>query len=196
MNPRAGRTNGRRERALARAREIRLDAALAEYRDRTYAGWTAPGGAAVPASVDRRIVAALRAAPSPGRPRSRLVLGLAASAAAVTALAVTVALTTVEETTTEPETGVLLAAAAPGGDRGVFADQDALRRCLDAAAVPAARRTLLGSGPVDVLGDHATVLLLPGTRLGDLTVLAVTPDCARGAPSSIVVKRTLPATAR
>lgn len=176
----------------------RLDAALADYRDRTYAQWSAPDGEVdVSPLADRRIVAGLRAARPPSQPHRRLRYGLlAGAAAAVTALAVTVALSTVEETHTEPETGVLLAAASPGGDRGPFADDAALSRCLDAAGMSAKQRTLLGAGPVDIGGDHATALLLPGAALGDLVVLAVTPSCAEGKASSVLVNRTLPADGR
>ncbi|BDH59858.1 hypothetical protein [Tsukamurella sp. PLM1] len=193
MGRRTGRAGGDGEPELSRAQKARLDAALAEYRDRTYAEWSAPGGETdVSPLADRRIAAALRGAPSPARPRRLLRYGLTAGAAAVTVVAVTVALSTVEEPAAEPETDVLLAAATPGGQRGPFADGAALTRCLDAAAVPADRRTLLGAGPVDVRGDPATVLLLPGAALGDLRVLAVTPACAEGTASSVLVNRTLP----
>lgn len=189
------------EREPGRAREARLDAALAEFRDRTYAQWSAPDGEVdVSPLADRRIEAALREAPAPVRDapprRRRLQYALVAGAAAVTVLAVTVALRTVEEAPPEPGTEVLLAAASPGGDRGPFADGAALGRCLDVAAVPPRQRTLLGAGPVVVGGDHATALLLPGGSLGELLVLAVTPSCAEGATSSVLVNRALPADGR
>ncbi len=219
-SPERGRRDGGR---LSRAQEARLDAALAEYRDRTYAQWAAPAGFTAESPLgDLRIEAALRAAPAPtpptlparsrsARPRSaqgpsarrgpRLGLGVAA-AAAVGAVAVTVAVSTVRDAPSaptapaapgaEPETGVLLAAATPGGDRGAFADSAALQRCLDAASVPAGRRTLLGAGQMRVHGDPATVLLLPGGALGDVRVLAVAPSCARGEASAVLVNRVLP----
>ncbi|WP_019201522.1 hypothetical protein [Tsukamurella sp. 1534] len=174
-----------------------LDAALAEYRDRTYATWSAPDdpGADVSLLADRRIEAALRAAPSPQVHGRRMRYGLAGAAAAVaTVAAVAVALTVVTQPeTVEPGNEVLLAAATPGGDRGPFAEMAALTRCLDAARVPPAQRTLLGAGPVEIRGDAATALLLPGRTLGDLLVLAVTPSCADGAASSVLLTRTLAA---
>lgn len=180
------------DRPLSRAQEARLDAALAEYRDRTFAHWSAPEGFSADSALgDRRIAAAIRAAPPPVPPRRRLRYSLVAAAAAVGVLAVTVALSTVREAPAEPESGVLLAAATPGGDRGPFADGAALTRCLDAASVPARQRTLLGAGPVHVQDGRATVLLLPGGRLGDLRLLAVTPSCARGEASSVLVDRVL-----
>lgn len=179
---------------LSRAQEARVDAALAEYSDRTFAQWVGPDG---PADVSplavHRIEAALRAAPAPTLPRRRLRYGLAATAAAVGVLAGAVALSTVEEPSTMPEPAVLLAAASPGGDRGPFADGAALARCLDAAAVAPGGRTLLGAGSMDLRGEPATVLLLPGGRLGDLRVLAVTPSCAQGDASAVLVNRVLPA---
>lgn len=180
------------DRPLSRAQEARLDAALAEYRDRTFAQWSAPEGFTADSPIgDRRIAAAIRAARPPVLPRRRLRYSLGAAAAAVGVLAVTVALSTVRDTPAEPETGVLLAAATPGGDRGPFADGGALARCLDAVSVPARQRTLLGAGPLQVRGDRATVLLLPGGRLGDVRLLAVTPSCARGESSSVLVDRVL-----
>lgn len=180
------------DRPLSRAQEARLDAALAEYRDRTFAQWSAPDGFTADSPLgDRRISAAIRAARPPVLPRRRLRYSLAAAAAAVGVLAGTVALSTVRDAPAEPESGVLLAAATPGGDRGPFADVTALARCLDTASVPAAQRTLLGAGPVHVRDDRATVLLLPGGRLGDLRLLAVTPSCARGEVSSVLVDRVL-----
>ncbi|MCS3779278.1 hypothetical protein [Tsukamurella ocularis] len=179
-------------RPLSRAQEARLDAALAEYRDRTFAQWAAPDGFSPDSPLgDRRISAAIRAARPPVLPRRRLRYSLTAVAAVVGVLAVTAALSTVRDAPGEPETGVLLAAATPGGDRGPFADGAALSRCLDAASVPALQRTLLGAGLVHVRGDRATVLLLPGGRLGDLRLLAVTPACARGEASSVLVDRVL-----
>lgn len=179
------------ERRLSRAQEARLDAALAAYRDRTYAQWSAPEGFAADNPLgDRRIAAAIRtAASAPPRHRRRYVLG--ATAAVAAGLAVTVGLITVRDAPAEPETGVLLAAAAPGGDRGPFADGIALTRCLDAAAVPTRQRTLLGAGPMELRGARTTVLLLPGAALGELRVLAVTPSCAQGDSSSVLVNRTL-----
>ncbi|TWS22311.1 hypothetical protein FK268_20115 [Tsukamurella sputi] len=179
---------------LSRAAEARLDAALAEYRDRTYAQWSAPEGFVADNPLgDRRIAAAIRAAPVPVPPRRRrrfVVLG--AAAAAVGVLAAGVAVATVRDSpTADPETGVLLAAAVPGGDRGPFADGLALTRCLDAASVPAPQRTLLGAGSMQLRGTHATVLLLPGTALGELRVLAVAPSCAQGERSSVLVNRVL-----
>jgi len=176
---------------LSRAQEARLDAALADYRDRTYAQWSAPEGFVADDPLgDRRIAAAIRtAASAPARRRRRYALGAAAAVAA--GLAVTVGLVTVRDAPAEPETGVLLAAAVPGGDRGPFADGLALARCLDAAAVPTRQRTLLGAGSTDLRGTHATVLLLPGAALGELRVLAVTPSCAQGESSSVLVNRTL-----
>ena len=179
-------------RPLSRAQEARLDAALAEYRDRTFAQWSAPEGFTADSPIgDRRIAAAIRAARPPVLPRRRLRYSLGAAAAAVGVLAVTVALSTVREAPAEPETGVLLAAATPGGDRGPFADSGALARCLDAASVPARQRTLLGAGPLQVRGDRATVLLLPGGRLGDVRLLAVAPSCAQGETSSVLIDRVL-----
>lgn len=180
------------DRPLSRAQEAGLDAALAEYRDRMYAQWSAPDGFTADSPLgDRRIAAAIRAAASPAPPRRRRRYALGAAAAAVGVLAVTVALTTVREAPAEPDTGVLLAAATPGGDRGPFAEGTALTRCLDAASVPARQRTLLGAGPMRVRNDHATVLLLPGSRLGDVRLLAVTPECAQGEASSVLVDRVL-----
>lgn len=181
------------ERPLNRVQEARLDAALAEYRDHTFAHWSAPDGFTAHSPLgDRRIAAAIRAAPPPVLPRRRLRYSLAAAAAAVGVLAVTVALSTVREAPPAvPDAGVLLAAATPGGDRGPFADGTALSRCLDAASIPARQRTLLGAGPLRLRGDHATVLLLPGGRLGDVRLLAVTPSCAQGESSSVLVDRVL-----
>ncbi|TWS18018.1 hypothetical protein FK529_17600 [Tsukamurella asaccharolytica] len=178
---------------LNRAQEARLDAALAAYRDRTFENWSAPEGFTAESPIgDRRIADAIRAAAPPVLPRRRLRYSLAVAAAAVGVLAVTVGVRTVQETSpAEPDTGVLLAAAAPGGDRGPFADGSALTRCLDAAEVPVRQRTLLGAGPLHLRGDHATVLLLPGGRLGDLRLLAVGPSCARGDASSVLVDRVL-----
>lgn len=181
------------DRDLSRAQQARLDAALADYRDRTYAHWSAPEGFVADSPLgDRRIADAIRKAPAPVLPRRRLRYVLGAAAAAVGVLAVTVALTTVREGPSEPETGVLLAAATPGGDRGAFSDGAALARCLDAASVPARQRTLLGAGPMHLRGDPATVLLLPGAALGDLRLLAVAPSCAQGVSSSVLVDRVLP----
>lgn len=191
---------GRRPRTgSARERSARLDEALAQYRDTTYATWTAPGGPVdVSPLADRRIIAELRAAPAPSLPSKRLryaAVGVGAVAASV--LAVVVALSTLGQPgTVEPDDGVLLAAATPGGDRGVLADAAALHRCLDAARVPAAKRTVLGAGSVQVRGKTATVLLLPGPTLGDLTLLAVSPTCADGASSAVLVTRTLAAAGR
>ncbi|CAM3937469.1 MULTISPECIES: hypothetical protein [Tsukamurella] len=189
---------GRRSRA-DRARSDRLDDLLAQYRDDTYATWTPPDG---PADVtplgDRRIIADLRTAPKPTLPNKRLRYGAAAvGTVAASALAVTVALSTLGEPgTVEPDNGILLAAASPGGDRGALTDHAALQRCLDAARIPTTKRIVLGAGPIDVRGTSATVLLLPGPALGDLTLLAVTPTCAQGTASSVLVTRTLAAAAR
>ncbi|NMD57894.1 MULTISPECIES: hypothetical protein [Tsukamurella] len=184
------------DRPLSREQDARLDAALAQYRDRTFETWSAPEGFTAESPLgDRRIAAAIRAAPPPVLPRRRLRYRLGAAAAAVGVLAVTVALSTLREAPPEPETGVMLAAATPGGDRGPFTDVTALARCLDTASVPAQQRTLLGAGPMQVRGDHATVLLLPGGRLGDVRLLAVTPSCARGETSSVLVNRLLPGSA-
>ena len=108
------------ERPLNRGQEARLDAALAEYRDHTFAHWSAPDGFTAHSPLgDRRIAAAIRAAPPPVLPRRRLRYSLAAAAAAVGVLAVTVALSTIREAPPAvPDAGVLLAAATPGGDRG------------------------------------------------------------------------------
>ncbi|WP_415851398.1 hypothetical protein, partial [Tsukamurella ocularis] len=60
------------DRVLTRAQEARLDAALAEYRDRTYAQWSAPEGFTADSPLgDRRITAAIRAAAPPVLPRRR-----------------------------------------------------------------------------------------------------------------------------
>ncbi|KXO97691.1 hypothetical protein [Tsukamurella pseudospumae] len=179
---------------LGRTEAARVDAALAEYRDRTYAQWSAPGIYSGQSPLgDRAIEAAIRSAPTPVLPRRRLRYALGAAAAAVGILAGAIALGTVEEPDGVPEPAVLLAAASPGGDRGPFADGAALARCLDAAAVPSERRTLLGAGPMELRGENATVLLLPGGTLGDLRVLAVTPSCARGESAAVLVDRVLPA---
>ncbi|KXP14066.1 hypothetical protein [Tsukamurella pseudospumae] len=180
---------------LGRTEEARVDAALAEYRDRTYAQWSAPGIYSGQSPLgDRAIEAAIRSAPAPVLPRRRLRYALGAAAAAVGILAGAVALGTVAEPDGAiPEPGVLLAAASPGGDRGPFADGAALARCLDAASVPLARRTLVGAGRIDLRGERTTVLLLPGGDLGDLRVLAVTPSCAQGESSAVLVDRVLPA---
>ena len=108
------------ERPLNRGQEARLDAALAEYRDHTFAHWSAPDGFTAHSPLgDRRIAAAIRAAPPPVLPRRRLRYSLAAAAAAVGVLAVTVALSTVREAPPAvPDAGVLLAAATPGGGVG------------------------------------------------------------------------------
>ncbi len=193
--PTAGGDGGDGER-LSRAEESELDAALAAYRDRTYAHWSAPEGLTADDPLgDRRIAEAIRGAGAPRAPRFRRRYLLGATAAAVGVLAVAVALRTVQDSADPPaaipENGVLLAAAVPGGDRGPFADGAALTRCLDVAAVPARQRTLLGAGSLQVRGDRATVLLLPGAALGEIRVLAVTPSCARGEGSSVLVNRML-----
>ncbi|MET9326105.1 hypothetical protein [Tsukamurella sp. NPDC003166] len=182
-------------RRLSRTEEARVDAALAEYRDRTYAHWSAPGIYSGQSPLgDRAIEAAILSAPAPVLPRRRLRYALGAAAAAVGILAGGVALGTVEEPDgTIPEPGVLLTAASPGGDRGPFTDGAALTRCLDAAAVPSERRTLLGAGPMELRGENATILLLPGGTRGDLRVLAVTASCARGESAAVLVDRVLPA---
>ncbi|BDD84892.1 hypothetical protein TPB0596_46550 [Tsukamurella pulmonis] len=189
--PRADDDGDERQR-LSRAEEERLDAALAEYRDRMYAQWSAPEGAHADNPLgDRRIEAAIRAAPAPAPSRVRRRYLLGAAAAAVGVLAISVAVSTVRDVPAEPESGVLLAAAVPGGDRGPFTDPPALRRCLDAASVPTRQRTLLGAGSMQLRGAHTTVLLLPGGKLGELRVLAVTPSCAQGESSSVLVNRVL-----
>jgi hypothetical protein len=174
----------------AAERAARLDGALADYRDATYAE--------VSPLADRRIVAELRAAPKPALPDRRVRYGVAAvGAVAASVAAVVVALSTLGEPgTVDPGNDVLLAAATPGGDRGPFAERSALQRCLEAARIPLTQRVLLGAGPVHVRGSEAVALLLPGPSLGDLTVLAVTPQCAEGAAASVLITRTLPATGR
>lgn len=183
----------------AAERAARLDGALADYRDATYASWAPPAGPAeVSPLADRRIVAELRAAPKPALPDRRVRYGIAAvGAVAASVAAVVVALSTLGEPgTVDPGNDVLLAAATPGGDRGPFAERSALQRCLEAARIPLTQRVLLGAGPVHVRGSEAVALLLPGPSLGDLTVLAVTPQCAEGAAASVLITRTLPATGR
>lgn len=178
------------------ADQARLDAALADYRDRTYATWTAPPAhSELTEFTDKRVLDALRAEPAPRSRRPRLRAGLtAACAAGVLAVAVTVALSMLDRPgATEPRSDVLLAAAAPGGDRGPFDEQSALERCLDVAGVPEGQRIVIGAGPVSVRGASAVALLLGGAGLGELRVLAVTPACATGDQGSVLADRTLSA---
>lgn len=80
--------------------------------------------------------------------------------------------------TSEPLTPAQILAVDGQDDPGPFSDPSRLAACLTANGLTGHSR-LLGSGPVEVDGRTATLLLLPGPHPPMLTGLVVTGACGR-----------------
>jgi hypothetical protein len=147
----------------------------------------------VPAAVTERVVSALRAAPG-RKPRSAVRLGAAVGVSAIVVAAAlgTVALMRSEESrsssaqqvTAEPPPPTvplsdeeILDLLEQQPDLGAFNDPRRRSSCLSGLGYPASV-TVLGGRPVEIDGQPAVLLVMPGDMPGMVDALAVRPNCS------------------
>lgn len=144
----------------------------------------------VPGSVTERVVTALRAAPPVRRGRAARIGAAVGGAAALAAAAIgTVTLlssgssvSTSSSAEPPPPTVPLsddeivgLLGRAP--DLGVLGDARRRSSCLSGLGYPGAA-SVLGAQPVDINGEPAVLLVLPGDAADTVAALAVRPNCS------------------
>lgn len=162
----------------------------------------------VPPEVTAQVIAALHSAntvTAPARPDipahaarprphpARIVAaGCGAAAVAALAAAGTAALLTGSGPTASTPTSANRITVAPtvplsaaqlaalvnrGPDFGPLTDQKRRAACLGALGYPG-NQPILGAAPVQITGQPAIVLVLPGDRPADLVAVAVAPNCS------------------
>ncbi len=149
----------------------------------------------VPPPVTERVVSALRAAPSPQR-RRRAVVRVSAAVGTAAALAATVLGTVVltrselsrhppaQHLTSEPppariplSDAEIIGLLTRPPDLGPLGDPRRLSSCVSGLGYPAATQ-VLGSRQVEIRGEPAVLLLLPGNSPDSIAALAVRPNCS------------------
>jgi hypothetical protein len=147
----------------------------------------------VPASVTERVVSALRAEPLPRRrtrwPAVRLsaAMGVAAAVAAVVVGSVMLARSEMTDRTSEQRLAAepsvplsdaeILALLNRSPELGTLGDPRRRASCLSGLGYPGSA-TVLGGQQVEIQGDPAVLLVLPGDTPDTIAALAVRPNCS------------------